>query len=105
MPNEPTLGEIARRLEALHADLKEDIRAQGDRLDGKVSADVFELRMAAIERDISTVTARAGEIEQSQRERDRQRTADRRWIVTALVVPLLLVFLQAYLTAQGAGGA
>ncbi|MFP3986868.1 hypothetical protein U9R90_05075 [Streptomyces sp. E11-3] len=103
MPNEPTLGELARRLEAVHLDLKEDIRQQGVRLDGKVSQDVFELRMAAFDKDLQAVTARTLALEQADRERVRQRAADRRWIVTALVVPVLLVFLQAYLTAQGAG--
>lgn len=103
MPNEPTLGEVVRRLEAIHADLKEDIRQQGVRLDGKVSQDVFELRMTAFDKDLQAVTSRAAALEQADRERVRQRAADRRWIVAALVVPVLLVFLQAYLTAQRAG--
>lgn len=103
MPNEPTLGEVVRRLETVHTDLKEDIRQQGTRLDGKVSLDVFELRLAALSKDVESVTARAAAIEQAQQERDRQHTADRRMIFSALVAPVLLLFLQAYLAARGAG--
>lgn len=102
MADEPTLGEVVRRLEAVHADLKEDIRAQGARLDGKVSLDVFELRLAALDKDLAAVTTRATQIEQHQRERDRQRATDRRLILTALVAPVLLLLLQAYLSARGA---
>lgn len=103
MPDEPTLGEVVRRLEAVHADLKEDIRQQGVRLDGKVSLDVFELRIAALDKDLQAVTGRAVALEQADRERTRQRAADRRWIVASLIVPVLLVVLEAYLTAKGAG--
>lgn len=102
MPDEPTLGEVARRLEAIHADLKEDIHQLAVRLDGKVSLDVFELRLAAMTKDLEASTSRVTAMEQAQVERDRRRAADRRWIVAAIVVPLVLVFLQAYLTAQGA---
>lgn len=103
MPDEPTLGEVVRRLEAVHADLKEDIRQQGGRLDGKVSLDVFELRIAALDKDLQAVAARAVTLEQADRERARQRAADRRWIFSALIVPVVLVVLQAYLTTRGAG--
>ncbi len=88
---------------AVHADLKEDLSQLATRLDGKVSGDVFELRMKALERDIATTTARAAEIEQAQAERDRRRAADHRLVLTALVAPVLLLLLQVYLGARGAG--
>lgn len=102
MPDEPTLGEVARRLAAVHADLKEDLGQLAVRLDGKVSSDVFELRMKALERDIAATTARAAEIEQAQQERDRKRASDHRLVLTALVAPVLLLLLQVYLGARGA---
>lgn len=103
MPDEPTLGEVVRRLEAVHADLKDDIHRLGRRLDGKVSVDVFELRMKTLERDVTSVSDRAAEIETGQRERDRQRAADRRLAFSALVAPVLLIVLQVYVSTRGAG--
>ena len=102
MADEPTLGELARRLAAVHADLKEDLGQVAGRLDGKVSSDVFELRLKALERDIATSAARAAEIEAGQAERDRRRAADRRLVLTALVAPLLLLLLQVYVSTRGA---
>jgi hypothetical protein len=104
MAEEPTLGELARRLEAIHQDLKEDLREHGRRLDGKVSSEVFKLEQAAQDLTVQTLAERVKGIEDTTRERDRQRAADRRLILAALVIPVLLVLLQVYLTAKGAGG-
>lgn len=103
MSDEPTLGEVARRLSAVHADLKEDLGQQAVRLDGKVSTEVFELRMKALERDITIVTANIAEIEAAQQDRERRRASDHRLILTALVAPVLLLLLQVYLSTQGVG--
>lgn len=111
---DPSNGELARRLEAIHADLKEDVREIAKRLDAKVSVERYEIerrsrdtvhdqmmgRIAAIEE--------ARTLEQRQAEADRRATedrrrADRRLAFTALVAPVLLLLLQAYLTAKGAG--
>jgi hypothetical protein len=104
MADEPTLGELARRLEAVHQDLKEDLREHGRRLDGKVSNEVFKLEQAAQDRATQALGDRMKSAEDTTRERDRQRAADRRLILAALVIPVLLVLLQVYLTAKGASG-
>ena len=112
MADEPTLGEVVRRLEAIHADLKEDLREYGARLDSKVSIERYELERRAADdghrQVIERVTAieAAREREKEHREQERQavedrRRADRRLVFTALVAPVLLLLLQAYLAAKG----
>lgn len=104
MADEPSNGELARRLEAVHIDLKEDLRDVAGRLDGKVSNEVFKLEQAAQDRTTQALAERVKVIEDRKGEQERQRAADRRLILTALVVPVLLVLLTAYLAARGAGG-
>jgi ferric-dicitrate binding protein FerR (iron transport regulator) len=112
--DEPTLGEVVRRLEAIHADLKEDLREYGARLDSKVSIERYELERRAaddvhrqvIERVTAIETAREREKDQQQQTRQRaeeRRRADRRLAFTALIAPVLILLLQAYLSAKGAG--
>lgn len=114
MPDEPSNGELARRLEAVHQDLKEDLRDNARRLDGKVSVDVFKLEQAAQDRAQQDLAIRTSAIEDGrrreaeQREADRrdaaaQRAADRRLILSALIVPVLLALLTVWLQAKGAG--
>lgn len=114
MPNEPTLGEVMRRLEDVRQDLKDDLSQLAGRLDGKVSTDVFELRMQALERDITAGAARVSEIEGARaREREEhaaerlraedRRRADRRVAFSALVAPVLILLLTVYVNARGAG--
>ncbi|MWA08718.1 hypothetical protein [Streptomyces sp. BA2] len=114
MTDEPTLGEVARRLEAIHADLKEDLREHGARLDKKVSVERYELerrtadevhrqlieRMTAIEAE-RLQAIRDDEL--ARRKVEDQRRADRRLILTGLIVPVLIVLLQVYLSTRGAG--
>lgn len=114
MADEPTLGEVVRRLEAIHADLKEDLREYGDRLDSKVSIERYELERRAadevhrqvLERVTAIETARDRERQQQETDRrtaEDRRRADRRLAFTALIAPVLLLLLQAYLSARGAG--
>ena len=112
MADDPTLGEVVRRLEDVRQDLKDDMRALTARLDTKVDASLLTLqqqaqdeRTAAIATRVSAIEdARAREAQQrqeEQREADNRRAADKRLILTALVVPLLLLLLQVYLASKG----
>lgn len=114
MADEPTLGEVVRRLEAIHVDLKEDLREYGARLDKKVSVERYELERRAaddvhrqvIERVAGIETAREREkqeAEAARRRQEDQRRSDRRLVFSCLVAPFLLLLLQAYLAARGAG--
>lgn len=114
MPDEPTLGEVVRRLEDIRQHIRDDIREIGERLDSKVSMERYLLELQAreeglrhIAQRITTIEeARALETEQAREEKirsDDRRRADRRLVITALIAPVLLLLLQTYLKARGAG--
>lgn len=114
MADEPSNGELARRLEAVHLDLKEDFRELAKRLDSKVSLERYELerrnrdevhvqlmeRIAAIE---EARTQEQRQLDTDRRAAEERRRADRRLAFTALIAPVLLILLQVYITARGAG--
>ncbi|MFI8301579.1 hypothetical protein ACIGCZ_37355 [Streptomyces nigra] len=114
MPDEPTLGEVVRRLEAVHQDLKEDFRDVAGRLDGKVSIERYQYEKEAGAERERGLTERVREIE-AAREKEKEekqqaeqkladrRAADRRLIFSALIAPVLMLILTLYLTSQGAG--
>ncbi|MGY1439545.1 hypothetical protein [Streptomyces reniochalinae] len=114
MSDEPTLGEVVRRLEAVHQDLKEDVRELGSRLDSKVSIERYDYEHRARDDDSRRMSERVRAIEEArdadarQADQDRRaaedrRRSDRRLVFTALVAPILLLLLQTYLAARGAG--
>ena len=114
MADEPTLGEVVRRLEAVHLDLKEDFRELGSRLDQKVSVERYELERRAADVVHRQVIERIAAIEverlqekrdadAERRKREDERRADRRLVFSCLAAPILLLLLQAYLAARGAG--
>jgi hypothetical protein len=112
MGDEPTNGELARRLDAGFVDLKEDMRALTARLDSKVDVGMLELQQQAQDDRHRLVEARVTAIEserareaerrdQEKRELENRRAGDKRLILTALIVPLLLLLLQVYLASKG----
>ncbi|ONK09423.1 hypothetical protein [Streptomyces sp. MP131-18] len=114
--DEPTLGEIARRLADVHADLKEDVRDLAGRLDSRVSMERYQLEQQARDEALRLLVERVKGIEEARdREREQQdaerraledrRRADRRLAFSALVAPVLLLLLQVWLSARGAGAA
>lgn len=103
MADEPTLGEVVRRLEAIHADLKEDLREYGARLDKKVSVERYDIERRGADEVHRQVVERIAGIEQERRKAEDQRRADRRLAFTALIAPVLILLLQAYLASRGAG--
>lgn len=113
MPDEPTLGEVVRRLEAVHQDLKEDFRDVAGRLDSKVSIERYQYeKEAALEREralnerIRAIEeAREKEAEEKQKAEQRaadRRAADRRLIFSALIAPIVMLLLTLYLSSRGA---
>ncbi|MDJ1131226.1 hypothetical protein [Streptomyces iconiensis] len=114
MPDEPTLGEVARRLEDVRTDLRDDIREVGSRIDGMVSVEAMGYELRARDETIRRLTERVTEIEQARAEEARRhdadlrtaedrRRADKRLLVTALLAPVLLLLLQVYVFSKGAG--
>lgn len=114
MPDEPSLGELARRFEDRLADVREDIQTLGLRLDSRVSMERYQLEREATAKEVTALAERVREIE-TERDRERRqldaeqraledrRRTDRRLAFTALIAPVLLIILQAYLASRGAG--
>jgi len=97
MSDEPTLGEVVRRFEDRFADVRDDIAGLGRRIDSKVSQDVYDLRHEALASRVSTL--------ETLREKDAEKlVATRRWLIGAVLVPLVGVLLPVVLLLiQGAG--
>jgi hypothetical protein len=114
VPDEPTLGEVVRRLESVHQDLKEDFRDVAGRLDQKVSVERYEIERRnrddvhdQIMQRIATIEGAREKEKQEKQEAEQKladrRAADRRLIFSALIAPILMLLLTLYLTSQGAG--
>lgn len=98
MSDEPTLGEVVRRFEDRLADVRDDIKQLGDRIDTKVSQEVYDLRHEALASRVTTL--------ETLREKDAERlVATRRWLIGAVIVPLVGVLLPVIIMlTQGAAG-
>ncbi|MEV5944845.1 hypothetical protein [Streptomyces sp. NPDC051994] len=103
MPDDPTLGELARRLEDRLGDVRDDIQQLGIRLDSRVSMERYQIEQQQRDDAHKLLLERVKGIEDARKEQEKQRAADRRLIFSALVVPVLLVLLQVYLSTRGAG--
>ncbi|MFD3777365.1 hypothetical protein [Streptomyces sp. NPDC058612] len=114
MPDDPTNGEVMRRLEDVRQDLKEDFRDLGTRLDSKVSMERYQLEQQArdgstavvLERVKAIEAAREQEAEQARQDAQKladRRAADRRLAFTAIIAPVLMLLLTVYINARGAG--
>lgn len=114
MHDEVTLGELIRRLDDVRLDCKEDTREVRLVLDTKVSMERYQLEQVSRDTahrqlaDRVRAIEEARDLEERQRREDAQRladrrAADRRLIFTAIIAPILMLFLQLYLSARGAG--
>lgn len=97
MPDDPTLGEVARRFEDRFADVRDDIQQIGRRLDEKVDQKVYDLRHEALASRVATL--------ETLREKDAEKlVATRRWLIGAVIVPLISVLLpMILLLTKGTG--
>lgn len=97
MPDEPTLGEVVRRFEDRFTDVRDDIAQIGRRLDEKVDQRIYDLRHEALSGRVSTL--------ETLRDKDTEKlVATRRWLIGAVVVPLIGVLLPVIiLLARGTG--
>ncbi|MCT9092832.1 hypothetical protein N4G70_28765 [Streptomyces sp. ASQP_92] len=97
MPDEPTLGELARRFEDRLVDVRDDIQQLGRRMDEKVDQRVYDLRHEALASRVSTL--------ETLREKDAEKlVATRRWLIGAVIVPLVGILLPVILLlTRGAG--
>lgn len=97
MADDPTLGEVVRRFDERFADVRDDIAQLGRRLDEKVDQRIYDLRHEALASRVTTL--------ETLREKDAEKlVATRRWLIGAVIVPLIGVLLPVILLLwQGAG--
>jgi hypothetical protein len=93
VPDDLSIGELGRRLEAMRLDIKDDIRDLAGRLDGKVSSDVFKLEQAAQDAANAAVETRVTKLEDAKAQEARQRVNDRKLMLTALILPIVVVLV------------
>lgn len=98
MADELTLGELGRRLDDRLTDIKDDIRGIGARLDSKVDAPVLALQQAAQDERHQALAALVADLRKAREADARSLRDTRRWLVGAVVVPILAVILPLLLT-------
>lgn len=99
--DEPTTGEVVRRLEDVRQDLKEDIHGVVALVNQKVDAEILRLGQGAQDERHTALVGRVAKLEEQAAEKDRQRQNDRRLIFFSLVVPVLLLAIQLYNANKG----
>lgn len=114
MPDEITLGELVRRLEDVRQDCKEDTRELRAVIETRVSMERYQLEQMARDETVRAILERVKTIEEARMQESRQqredaqrladrRASDRRLIFSALIAPIIMLFLTLYLSARGAG--
>lgn len=95
MADEPTLGELGRRLDERFSEVRQDLADVGRRIDATVRMDVYQIQHDAL-RDRLTAL-------ETLRVQDAARVAGtRRWLIGAVIVPLVAVLLAFILSRGGA---
>lgn len=97
MSDEPTLGEVVRRFEDRFTDIRDDIQQLGRRMDDKVDQKLYDLRHEALAARVATL--------ETLREKDTEKlVATRRWLIGAVIVPLIGILMPVIiLLTRGAG--
>ncbi|MFF7180131.1 hypothetical protein [Streptomyces sp. NPDC008121] len=97
MTDDPTAMEMVRRLDDRIVDIRDDIQQFGRRLDEKVDQKVYDLRHEVLATRVTTL--------ETLREKDADKlVATRRWLIGAVVIPLVAVLMPVIiLLAKGAG--
>lgn len=96
MADEPTLGELGRRLDDRIRDVRDDITQLGKRIDDKVDSRIYQIQHDALATRMTALEA--------LRTQDAARVAaTRRWLIGAVIVPVVAVLL-AYLLSKGGTG-
>jgi len=97
MPDEPTLGEVVRRFDERFADVREDIQQLGQSLEKKVDQRIYDLRHDALAARVATL--------ETLREKDAERiVGTRRWLIGAVIVPVVGILLPVVILLIRGGG-
>lgn len=114
MADELTLGELDRRFSERFADFRDELQQLVQLIDKRVSMERYQYENQARDERERVLAERVKALEEAsaqaardkareQQEKAAQRASDRRLIFSALIVPVLLVVLQVYLSTRGAG--
>lgn len=105
MADDITNAELARRLDAFAREVREDIAGLNTRLEQYVLGRVYAAEQQVTNLRIAQLEARAKEVEDSRRaerqQNEDQRRATSRWIVAAIVVPVLTTIATLLLSLVG----
>ncbi len=86
MPDEPSLGELDRRMKERFEDLKDDFRELGSRLDKKVDQTLYDFRHEAL-------TRRIVDLEQARKDDAAKLETTRRWRIASVIIPIISVIV------------
>ncbi|MCX4444809.1 MULTISPECIES: hypothetical protein [Streptomyces] len=101
MAGEPSLGELGRLIQALREEQRENNMQVNARLDKLVSAEVYAVERAVMQKDITDLEKDVDAIRQ-QRQQDADRvTQTRRYLLASVVMPLLGLVLPVVLFLAG----
>ena len=97
MPDEPTLGEVVRRFEDRFTDVRDDIHDLGKNLEKKVDQQIYDYRHNALAARVTTL--------ETLREKDAEKlVATRRWLIGAVIVPLVGILLPVIILLMRGSG-
>jgi hypothetical protein len=94
VPDEVTNAELARRLDDFGRIVHKDLSEISRRLDQYVLEAVYRAEMGGRDR-------RLDELERKIKEAEEQRRTLMRWVVSAVVVPAVVLLVQVILALQG----
>lgn len=94
MPDEITNAELARRLDDFRRDVHDDLGDVKRQLAQYVLQAVYNAEMGGRDR-------RLDELERAVKEAEEQRRTLTRWVISAIVVPAVVLLVQILLALQG----
>lgn len=100
--DEPSNAEVMRRLDDISQSFKEDFAEIREGLKLYLPREVYEARHTALQTHWQTQhvahEAKIKELQDKQAASEDQRRADRKWVVTVIVVPVALFVAQLFLS-------
>ncbi|MGN9802076.1 hypothetical protein [Micromonospora sp. L32] len=89
-----TNAELARRLDSFRRDVHDDLADISRRMDAYVLREVYQAERVTTETRIAVLERR---VEQG----DEQRRAMTRWLISAVIIPVVAVVVTVFLNLQG----
>lgn len=97
MADDGLARELAQFREDMHTDLA-DLKAELGRL---LPREVYDLKHQQLLDRNQQLSARIDAVEQARRDDAKQRRADRRWLIGAVVIPMVVLVVQIIVSLRG----